>query len=54
MRARNIVSGIGGFFEMMDSAVRVSTAVRNRVQPRTADLIKLGIDPAGFREIKLR
>jgi len=54
MRTRNLVSGISEFFGVMDSAIRVSTAVRNRAQPRSTDLVKLGIDPARFREIKFR
>jgi len=53
MRKRNFISGISSFFGMVDSAMRVSNAVRNRAQPRSADLVRLGIDPDRFREITL-
>uniref|UniRef100_Q11BD2 Uncharacterized protein n=2 Tax=Phyllobacteriaceae TaxID=69277 RepID=Q11BD2_CHESB len=53
MRKRTFISGISSFFGMVDSAMRVSNAVRNRAQPRSADLVRLGIDPDRFREITL-
>ncbi|WP_198023800.1 hypothetical protein [Chelativorans sp. J32] len=54
MRRRSFVSGISEFFGVMDSAIRVSNAVRNHAQPQSADLVKLGIDPERFREIRFR
>ncbi|WP_309084259.1 hypothetical protein [Chelativorans sp.] len=54
MRARNFVNGIGRFFDVMDSAIKVSNAVNNRRRPNAADLTKLGIDPERFGEINFR
>ena len=54
MRTRNIINGIGRFFVVMDSAIAVSNAVRERRPVRDADLVKLGIDPARFRTVDYR
>lgn len=42
------------FFTTIGDAVAVSAAVRNGQQPRDSNLRGLGIDPARFREIRLR
>jgi len=54
MRTRNIINGIGRFFVVMDSAIAVSNAVRERRPVRDADLVKLGIDPERFRTVDYR
>lgn len=42
------------FFTTIGDAVAVSAAVRNGQQPSDSNLRGLGIDPARFREIRLR
>lgn len=54
MRNRRFLNGVGQFFDVMGSAIAVSSAVRERRPVRDADLINLGIDPRRFREIKYR
>ncbi len=54
MTTRSALSAIGGFFEVIGSAVAVSQAVENNRRPRASDLRTLGIDPARFREIGRR
>ena len=46
MTTRNAFAAIGGFFDVLGSAVAVSQAVEARRQPRARDLRTLGIDPA--------
>ncbi|MBN7758543.1 hypothetical protein JF546_10275 [Nitratireductor aquimarinus] len=48
MSARSFMSGIGEFFGVIESAVAVSSAVRNRRRAPDADLRRLGIDPEQF------
>lgn len=43
--------GIGSFFDIVASAIAVSSAVREHRKPRASDLAQLGIDPARFRQI---
>ena len=54
MTTRNALSAIGGFFEVIGSAVAVSQAVEGNRRPRSSDLRTLGIDPATFRGITRR
>ena len=54
MRSPSFIRRIGSFIDVMDSAIAVSNAVRGGRPARDADLIKLGIDPLRFREIKYR
>ncbi|KFB11304.1 MULTISPECIES: hypothetical protein [Nitratireductor] len=51
MRTRKVLSGIGGFFDLVGSAMAVSAAVRDRRPARSSDLSRLGIDPDQFRQI---
>lgn len=48
MSTRKFISGIGEFFGVIESAVAVSAAVRNRRRAKDADLRRLGIDPERF------
>ncbi|WP_336071697.1 hypothetical protein [Nitratireductor rhodophyticola] len=48
MSARRFVTEIGEFFGVIESAVAVSAAVRNRRRAQDADLRRLGIDPEQF------
>lgn len=54
MRPRKFISEIGQFFDVMGSALAVSSAVRDRRPVRETDLINLGIDPQRFRGVKYR
>jgi hypothetical protein len=54
MTTRNAFAAIGGFFEVIGSAVAVSQAVEAKRQPRASDLRMLGIDPAAFGKIVRR
>jgi hypothetical protein len=53
MTKRNTMSAIGGFFDVVGSAISVSRAVEARRTPRKSDLRTLGIDPAAFGKIHL-
>ncbi|WP_201285550.1 hypothetical protein [Chelativorans xinjiangense] len=54
MRARRFMTGIGEFFDTVNSAMAVSAAVRDRRPAHPADLARLGIDPEQFRQINRR
>jgi hypothetical protein len=54
MRTPGFIKGIGSFLELVDSAIAVSSAVRDRRPTRDADLVRLGIDPKEFREVRYR
>ncbi|WP_170990194.1 hypothetical protein [Aquamicrobium sp. LC103] len=47
-----LTRGITEFLGIVGSAIAVSAATRNRTPARDADLVRLGIEPARFREIK--
>ena len=51
MTKRNSMSAIGGFFDILGSALSVSRAVEAHRTPRDSDLRTLGIDPAAFGRI---
>lgn len=51
MSSRYLTKGIIEFLEIVGSAVAVSSATRDRRPAKSADLQRLGIDPAQFREI---
>lgn len=51
MKARNAISAIGGFFDVIGSAMAVSRAIESGRQPTSADLRVLGIDAKQFRKI---
>ena len=51
MRSRSTLSALGGFFQVVGSAVAASRAVEANRQPRASDLRLLGIDPVAFRKI---
>ncbi|WP_048645317.1 hypothetical protein [Nitratireductor soli] len=48
MIGRRFMNGIGEFFGVVESAVAVSAAVRDRRRAKEADLKRLGIDPEQF------
>lgn len=54
MRPQRFMNGIGEFIDTIGSAVAVSAAVRDRRPVRDADLVRLGIDPERFRQIRYR
>lgn len=54
MRSRRVMGGISEFFDIMGSAIAVSSAVRNHRPARESDLKRLGIDPVRFGEIRYR
>jgi hypothetical protein len=54
MTPRNAFAALGGFFEVLGSAVAVSQAVEAKRRPRARDLRTLGIDPAAFGTISHR
>jgi hypothetical protein len=54
MRTPRFIKGIGSFLELVDSAIAVSSAVRDRRPTREADLVRLGIDPKAFGDIRYR
>ena len=54
MTKRSTMSAIGGFFDVLGSAISVSRAVEARRTPRASDLRTLGIDPAAFGKIHRR
>ncbi len=53
MRTRKVLSGIGGFFDLVGSAMAVSAAVRDRRGPRRRDGRRRDSDdaPDQFRQI---
>jgi hypothetical protein len=52
MSSRSLTRGIVEFLDIVGSAIAVSAATRERRPARDADLRRLGIDPARFREIE--
>lgn len=50
--ARRTISAIGGFFDVLGSAVAVSRAMESRKMPNARDLRNLGIDPTQFKTIR--
>ena len=54
MTTRNAFAAIGGFFDVIGSAVAVSRAVEANKRPRARDLRMLGIDPSAFETIARR
>ena len=52
MSNRSLTRGIVEFLDIVGSAIAVSAATRERRPARDADLRRLGIDPARFREIE--
>lgn len=51
MNTRSAISAIGGFFDLIGSAIAVSSAVEAKRMPGAAHLRNLGIDPKHFRRI---
>ncbi|EKF44364.1 hypothetical protein [Nitratireductor indicus] len=51
-RARSFMRGIGDFFGTFESAMAVSAAVRDRRRVKETDLMRLGIDPSQFYQIR--
>ncbi len=52
MANRFLTRGISEFLDIVGSALAVSAATREHRRARDADLLRLGIDPVQFREIK--
>ena len=54
MTPRSAFAAIGAFFDVIGSAVAVSSAVEANKRPRARDLRTLGIDPSAFDTITRR
>lgn len=52
MSSRFLTRGITEFLDLVGSAIAVSVATRERRRASDADLTRLGIDPAQFRDIR--
>lgn len=53
MSKRSTLSAVGGFFNLLGSAIAVSNAIESRKAPNARDLRVLGIEPAQFKNIQL-
>ena len=53
MSRNRTLAMIGGFVDLVGSAINVAGAVESKRAPRDLDLNRLGIDPAQFRKIRL-
>ena len=54
MTTRSTLTAIAGFFDVIGSAVSVSSAVEANKRPRARELRTLGIDPSAFDTITRR
>ncbi len=52
MTARTKISFLGEVLSVMGDAIAAAAAVRQHRTPRAENLVKLGIDPEQFREIR--
>lgn len=51
MPRNSTLAMIGGFVDMIGSAINAAGAVENHREPRARDLNRLGINPAQFKKI---